>query len=356
MSTTTSQTGPPPGRAQLLELRNCFVIGPVGSRYADAGSAARQVHERTIQLFEAVIRPVCETFGAVPVRADQLTRDGEVTDQIQHHLQTADLLIADVSDGDPTVLYELGIRRGAGKPVVLLGEFGRLPAGLPEHQTIRFERSRDGLATARETLMETVVRALRGPDGSGSCESPEEDPGLLEQFVDLETDLEALSEGMATMTGLLLTIAEHLEYHGPRLQRVARDGSPMSTQLAVSRQLAAALAAPAAGLKVSAAGFAARLAHVDPTVHAALDLFRSVPPVRWNGDDRGFLAQLVDLSAAARNEAANLAAFRFILSTLTAMHSELAIPAGDIGTAVDQLGAAMTRVGAWDDRARLLSG
>ncbi|MEV7022339.1 hypothetical protein [Kitasatospora sp. NPDC093558] len=180
-------------------------------------------------------------------------------------------------------------------------------------------------------------------------------PGLIERFAELEPGLLAMSQDMTAMTTLVTTIAEAAERFGPGMQRAARDGSPMSAQLAVTQRLATALGAPAAELKESAHRFTERMAGLDATVHAALDLFGKVPPALWGPDDRGFLGQLVGISAAARHGTETLALFRTIVDVMIAMHRELRGPAGDIATAVARLADAMTMVEAWDHRARQLA-
>ncbi|MFF7457913.1 hypothetical protein [Kitasatospora sp. NPDC008115] len=167
--------------------------------------------------------------------------------------------------------------------------------------------------------------------------------------------MEAMAGDLTSMTSLITAIAEQAEEFGPEMQRVARDGSPVNTRLAVTERLANAVSGPAAELEATACRFAERMAYLDSSVHAALDLFETVPPTLWGTDDRGFLSQLVGISGAAREGAHTLALFRTIVDRVIATHRELLGPANDISAAVHQLGNAMTKVGAWDHRARALA-
>ncbi|MFJ9952561.1 hypothetical protein [Kitasatospora sp. NPDC091207] len=368
---------PPPVGGQPEERRSCFVIGPIGDRHASVGSPARQAYESALQVFEKVIHPACSLVGLEPVRADQISHTGEITEQICRRLLESELVIADVSGGNPNVMYELGLRHTTGRPVVHLGEFDRLPFDIAPIRTIKFERTRSGLIEARDELAETLARALhegftpltparilRGlpatteetahGTGSGRDGAEEDAPGLLERFAELEPGMEAMAEDLTAMTSLITNIAELAEKFGPDMQRVARDGSPMSAQLAVTRRLATAMGEPAAELKATACRFTDRMTQLDSSIHAALDLYEKIPPTLWSTDDHGFLSQLVGISGAAREGAQTLALFRTVVDVMIAMHRELRGPANDIATAVHQLGDAMTKVGIWDHRARAL--
>jgi hypothetical protein len=46
----------------------------------------------------------------VPVRSDKIPRPGDVADQIFAHLRDDPLVIADITGGNPNVMYELGAR------------------------------------------------------------------------------------------------------------------------------------------------------------------------------------------------------------------------------------------------------
>lgn len=60
----------------------CFVIGPIGNKFAPLGSEDRVAYEEALQVWEEVIQPACTQVGLEPVRADGLARAGEITEQI----------------------------------------------------------------------------------------------------------------------------------------------------------------------------------------------------------------------------------------------------------------------------------
>jgi hypothetical protein len=53
-------------------------------------------------------------------RADEIKRPGRITDQIMNAINNADVLIAEVSDQNPNVMFELGYAYAFGKVVILM--------------------------------------------------------------------------------------------------------------------------------------------------------------------------------------------------------------------------------------------
>lgn len=107
-----------------------------------------------------MIKPVCAGFGFVTSRADEITETGDIPEQILIRLRDADLVIADVSGGNPNVMYELGIRHAAGRPSIQVGEEGRLPFDVSTIRTILFSRTPRGLQHAGDELTASVRSLL----------------------------------------------------------------------------------------------------------------------------------------------------------------------------------------------------
>ena len=112
--------------------------------------------------YRKLIRPVVEQFGLTVLRADELYSPGSIPEQIRTAIQQARLCIADISDRNPNVLYEVGIAHTLGKPTVLLTTDAKdIPFDL---RTIRFiVYDPDSLETARVDL-ERAVQGVLGED------------------------------------------------------------------------------------------------------------------------------------------------------------------------------------------------
>ena len=59
----------------------CFVIGPIGSKFAPIGDPARDAYEDALEVFDKVVQPACRSVGLDPVLADQIEATGEITEQ-----------------------------------------------------------------------------------------------------------------------------------------------------------------------------------------------------------------------------------------------------------------------------------
>jgi hypothetical protein len=61
---------------------------------------------------------VIKEAGLEPVRAEELFSTGSVVEQIWDQIVKAKVLLADLTDKNPNVFYELGLAHAARKPVI----------------------------------------------------------------------------------------------------------------------------------------------------------------------------------------------------------------------------------------------
>jgi hypothetical protein len=82
-------------------------------------------HEWSQGIYDMVKRTVetiRDEFDVVLTRADEISRPGKITDQIVNELATADVIICDITGGNPNVMWELGYAQSLGRPVVILNQ------------------------------------------------------------------------------------------------------------------------------------------------------------------------------------------------------------------------------------------
>jgi predicted transcriptional regulator YheO len=134
-----------------LETRACFVIAPLG----EPESATRT---RTDKLMRHIIRPAAEACKYSPTLATEDERPGLIHNRIVRRIIDDALVIADLTDHNPNVFYELAIRHCYGKPFVQLIVVGQpLPFDISGVQTIRYDLSDpDSVAHARESLTRQI--------------------------------------------------------------------------------------------------------------------------------------------------------------------------------------------------------
>lgn len=82
------------------------------------------------ELFEDVIRPVCQEMAIEAIRASDIYRPGIIMQDIIQELAESQVVIADITPANPNVFYELGYAHALNKPTILLAnrdESNRLP-------------------------------------------------------------------------------------------------------------------------------------------------------------------------------------------------------------------------------------
>jgi len=68
--------------------------------------------------YSDIIKPAIENVGLRAVRADEISTPGAIAQQIWREINAASLCVAELTDRNPNVMYELGLAHALAKPVV----------------------------------------------------------------------------------------------------------------------------------------------------------------------------------------------------------------------------------------------
>lgn len=138
------------------QQKYCFVISPIG----DEGSAIRK---RSDQVFNYIITPAVKKFKLKPIRSDQIASPGLITTQIIEHLMNAPLVIADLTNQNANVFYELAIRHMFQKPLIQMMEKGqKLPFDVHDVRTIFLDTSdMDSVEECKRILPVMIEETLK---------------------------------------------------------------------------------------------------------------------------------------------------------------------------------------------------
>ncbi len=96
------------------------------------------------------------------IRADSIVNSTAIDDSIHHAIQTSALLIADVTNANPSVMYEVGFARAQQKPVILIAASSRaIPFNLAGIRILIY----DTMAPVEfiDHLIVSIQQALRDP-------------------------------------------------------------------------------------------------------------------------------------------------------------------------------------------------
>lgn len=91
----------------------CFVISPIGPE----GSQTRRDYD---DLLELIIKPAMEVFPFDVRRGDHTQEPNQIHQDVVNMVQKAALCIADISEQNVNVYYEIGRRHETGKPLIYL--------------------------------------------------------------------------------------------------------------------------------------------------------------------------------------------------------------------------------------------
>ena len=141
--------------------KEVFLACPIG----DDNSSTREHADIILEhLIEDTIERYKEFENLSVIRADKLGQPGKITTQIYTKITDSDVLIADLTELNPNVLYELGLRQAILKPYILIASKGTdLPFDLKDSRTIFYDiKDLNSMATARKELKNHLNEALKG--------------------------------------------------------------------------------------------------------------------------------------------------------------------------------------------------
>lgn len=137
-----------------MSEKDCFIIAPIG----DAESDTRK---RSDQILKHVISPALKECGYKPTRADQISEPGMITSQVIQRIVDDPLVVADLTERNPNVFYELAIRHVIRKPLVQIIKKGeQIPFDVAGTRTIHVDHHDLDSVESAKTEIIAQVRAL----------------------------------------------------------------------------------------------------------------------------------------------------------------------------------------------------
>ncbi|MCZ7381468.1 MAG: hypothetical protein O8C64_07880 [Candidatus Methanoperedens sp.] len=133
------------------ENKTCFVIAPIG----DDGTPKRR---RSDKVLNHIIAPAAKECGYEAIRADKISKPGIITSHVIQHLIDDPLVIADLSEANPNVFYELAIRHFIGKPIVqIIQTRESIPFNVFPISTIKFDlRDLDSVEKCKNDIISYI--------------------------------------------------------------------------------------------------------------------------------------------------------------------------------------------------------
>lgn len=159
----TEHTASPTHNEKASEQPNrktCFIVTPIGP---DSSPTRRA----TDGLISTVLRPMLKDMGFETHVAHEISASGSITQQVVEHILNDDLVIANLTDLNPNVMYELAIRHCKGTPSVTIADANtKLPFDIAAERTVFFTNDMRGAFELRPLLEQAVKAAMesKAPD------------------------------------------------------------------------------------------------------------------------------------------------------------------------------------------------
>jgi hypothetical protein len=133
-----------PGPAAALRKKRVFVVMPFSRKFDD--------------VFFLGIQDVGQSLGLVVERGDLVEHSGEIMDVILERIKNADVVVADITNGNANVLYEIGVSHANQVPTILITRAGgEIPFDLRAFNVIFYEN----VTRLREALTRRLRAVLR---------------------------------------------------------------------------------------------------------------------------------------------------------------------------------------------------
>ena len=136
---------------------------------SDLCSAILPFHDPFTTIYEDCIRPPLEQAGFRVMKADNIFEPRSyITENIWRLINRSALLVADVTDKNPNVFYELGIAHTVGRDVILISQKKEdVPFDIQNLQyflyTANDEKGKQKLRNDLENLMKSIKRKVSYP-------------------------------------------------------------------------------------------------------------------------------------------------------------------------------------------------
>lgn len=113
------------------------------------------------EVYEFLIKSALEDANYSVKRADDIKSQSNIIEDIVHGIMDSDLIIADLTDSNPNVYYELGIAHALQKNVVLITqEIEELPFDLRSYRVIGYATHFSRMSSAKKELTAIAIEAF----------------------------------------------------------------------------------------------------------------------------------------------------------------------------------------------------
>ena len=145
-----------------MDKKLIFVITPIGEKNSEK-------FKKYDAVFKTMIKPAVDNVDSSfkILRADHISQPGSFIKDILEHIQNAYIVIANLTDLNPNVFYELGVRHAISNRTIMITEdINSLPSDLKEYRAIPYYPDITTIEEFKENLENTLNEIIKNPDKS----------------------------------------------------------------------------------------------------------------------------------------------------------------------------------------------
>jgi hypothetical protein len=122
---------------------------------------AMQFSEPYNEVYRDAVEPLVKEIGFEPLRIDDVYGPGIIVNDIINNLSESSIVLAEISEKNANVYYELGLAHAFGKPTLLMATKGTsLPFDVGSHRCIFYENTIAGRSKLQTSLKHSLMSLL----------------------------------------------------------------------------------------------------------------------------------------------------------------------------------------------------
>lgn len=143
----------------LDRKHTCFVVMPFGEK--------KDLDGQDIDfddIYRFFFKKAVESLGITCIRCDEIAESGSIHEKMFQHIFEDDIVVVDITTGNPNVFYELGVRHALAQSVtVLIRRKGtNIPFNIQGLQVVEYDQNRFGsIERAKDRIVEIIKNGLR---------------------------------------------------------------------------------------------------------------------------------------------------------------------------------------------------
>ncbi|HEX6983461.1 MAG TPA: hypothetical protein VF181_11950 [Balneolaceae bacterium] len=134
------------------EKPNCFIIMPFSGWFD--------------KYYTDIYKPAINEAGFTSKRADDLYRPGNIVNDIWSYTKNAEVILADLTNKNPNVFYELGLAHAITKPAILItASMDDVPFDLRSLRVIEYDKNAPNWGQIlKEKITKALTETLKNPE------------------------------------------------------------------------------------------------------------------------------------------------------------------------------------------------